>query len=95
MAQPLEYRFLLFVAGDTPNSVQALVNIREFCRTALRGCCEVEVVDVFRESGRALKDGIFMTPTLVKLSPHPVVKIVGTLASSEKLLDAFGLQELP
>ena len=92
---PPRYRLRLFVSGDTPNSVQALVNIQDFCRTKLKDCDEVEVVDVFREPGRALKEGIFMTPTLVKISPAPVVKIVGTLASTEKLLEAFGLKASP
>ena len=35
-----------------------------------------------------------MTPTLLKLSPEPVLRFVGTLADSRTLLNALGLEAL-
>jgi circadian clock protein KaiB len=84
----------LFVAGDTPNSAQALGNLNQVCNEHLPGCHEIEVVDVFREPGRALAEGVFMTPTLVKLSPAPVQRVVGTLSDRRKLLLALGLEAM-
>jgi circadian clock protein KaiB len=52
---------------------------------------EIEIVNVFRDPKRALGDGIFMTPTLVKLLPFPIRRIVGTLSQTQPLLDALGL----
>jgi circadian clock protein KaiB len=52
------------------------------------------VVDVFREPRRALADGVFMTPTLVKLGPAPVRRIVGTLGQLETVLIALGLDAI-
>jgi circadian clock protein KaiB len=49
------------------------------------------VVDVFRHGQRALTDGIFMTPTLVKLQPRPTRMIVGTLSNALPVLFAIGL----
>ncbi|MFC5498105.1 circadian clock KaiB family protein [Caenimonas terrae] len=85
------FSFRLFVAGDTPNSSQALGNLAHICDSRLPGCHEIEVVDVFREPMRALAEGILMTPTLVKLSPGPVQRIVGTLSDENTLLLALGL----
>jgi circadian clock protein KaiB len=51
-------------------------------------------VDVFREPKRALADGIFMTPTLVKLMPAPVRKIIGTLSQTGSVLQAMGLESV-
>lgn len=48
-------------------------------------------MDVLKEPKRALADGIFMTPTLVKLGPAPARKIVGTLNQTETVLQALGL----
>jgi circadian clock protein KaiB len=84
------YKFLLYVAGDAPNATQALANLTAFCRAHLPGAHEIEVVDVFREPKRALADGIFLTPTLVKLSPAPRRRIVGTLSDPQPLLQALG-----
>ena len=50
-------------------------------------------MDVFREPKRALADGIFMTPTLVKLAPPPVRRIVGTLSQTQTVLQALGLEK--
>ncbi len=88
------FRFRLYVADDTPNSVQARANLTALCRQYLPAHHEIEVIDVLREPERALADGILMTPTLVKLAPAPVRKIVGTLSQKETVLHALGLEGL-
>lgn len=94
MSQLPETVFRLYVAGDTQNSMQALANLRKFCNTYLADSHEIEVLDVFKEPSQTLADGIFMTPTLVRLSPSPTLKIVGTLSQTSILLQAFGLDTL-
>ena len=88
------YKFVLYVAGDTQNSLRALANLNALCRTHLPGLHEIEVIDVFREPRRALADGILMTPTLVKVAPAPVRRIVGTLSHMEPIFQALGLEDL-
>lgn len=88
------FRFRLFVAGDAPNSAQAITNLTALCREHLLDRHEIEVVDVFREPKRALAEGIFMTPTLVTLTPLPVRRIVGTLSHAQTVLLALGLEAL-
>lgn len=91
MSQRAPYTFQLYVAGDAPNSAQAIANLTAFCRQHLPDHHEIEVVDVFREPKRALAEGIFMTPTLVVLTPPPVRRIVGTLSQAQTMLLALGL----
>jgi circadian clock protein KaiB len=86
------FRFRLYVAGDAQNSSQAIANLTSLCRAYLPDRHEIEIVDVFRDPQRALADGIFMTPTLVKLMPSPVRRIVGTLSQAEPVLQALGLE---
>lgn len=87
------YRFRLYVAGDGINSVQAMANLTSLCRTHLQesSSIDIEIVDVFLEPMRALEDGVFMTPTLLKLTPAPTRKIVGTLSQIPSLLAALNL----
>ena len=92
MSRRALFKFRLYVAGDALNSAQALANLAALCRAHMAGRHEIEVVDVFREPKRALADGIFMTPTLVKLAPSPACRIVGTLSQTQPLLLALGLE---
>ncbi|CAN5305494.1 hypothetical protein BH11PSE11_BH11PSE11_11570 [soil metagenome] len=94
MKRAIKFMFTLYVAGDAQNSTQARVNLDAFCRKYLPARHQIEVVDVFLQPKRALADAVFMTPTLVRLGPAPVKRIVGTLSQTEVLLRALGLEEI-
>jgi circadian clock protein KaiB len=85
------YKFRLYVADDTMNSAQASFNLHALCQTHLPGRHEIEIVDVFKEPQRAILEGIRMTPTLLKMAPLPVRRIVGTLLDTQRVLDTLGL----
>jgi circadian clock protein KaiB len=57
----------------------------------LRGRYDIEIVDVFEHPEKALADKVRMTPTLLKLSPRPLRRIVGTLNQTKLVLTALGL----
>jgi circadian clock protein KaiB len=85
------YKFRLYIAGDSANSALAVQNINSICRMYLPGRYEIEHVDVFREPQRALADLVVMTPTLIKLVPLPMCRIVGTLSDTTTVLSTLGL----
>ena len=91
MSARTHYKFRLYVAGAAPNSVQAIANLTALCQAYVPKRHKIEIVDVLREPKRALVDGIFMTPALVKLAPAPVLRIVGTLSHTQTVVDACGL----
>ena len=93
MSKRTIFKFRLYVAGDAPNSAQALANLTAFCKAHLPDRYEIEVVDVFREPKRALAESIFMTPTVILLAPPPMRRIVGTLSHTLSLLLALGLED--
>jgi circadian clock protein KaiB len=88
------FKFRLYIAGDTSNSGQAAANLRAICNRYLAGRHKIEFVDVLKEPDRALKERIFMTPTLLKLDPGPVARVVGTLSQTMLVLQVLGLEEL-
>lgn len=83
-------RFRLYVEGNCPHSVEAEFNLRTLCCEHLKQRHEIEIVDVKRDPDRALADGVFLTPLLVKFSPAPI-KIIGSLNVFEPLIEALGL----
>lgn len=86
---PLSLR--LYVAGDLPQSTQAIANLRHLCSLPALPAVELEIVDVLKAPARALEDGIVATPTLVRLAPAPVVRVLGALSDSDRVRAALGL----
>ncbi|MEJ1963715.1 MAG: circadian clock KaiB family protein [Gammaproteobacteria bacterium] len=86
------FKFRLYVAGDAQNSAQAIANLTAICRKHLPDRHQIEITDVFREPERALADGVFLTPTLMKIAPAPTRRIVGTLSQTRLVLQSLGLE---
>ncbi|MDD1774600.1 MAG: circadian clock KaiB family protein [Methanobacterium sp.] len=76
----------LYVAGQTPKSLEAFMNLKEICEKHLDGRYTIEVIDLTENPELAKKDNILAIPTLVRKLPEPVKKIIGTLANEEKVL---------
>lgn len=78
-------RIRLYVAGQLPNSLAAIANLQRLCSAPGFARCDIEIVDVMREPLRPLEDHVITTPTLVRISPAPTVRISGTLANLEEI----------
>src|SRR5512140_1115366 len=76
----------LYVAGQTPKSIAAFVNLKKICDEQLNGECTVEVIDLLESPQLAAGDQIFAVPTLVRRLPAPVKKIIGDLSNTERVL---------
>lgn len=86
------YKFRLYVADDSPNSAIARANLAAVCHQHFPDRHEIEIVDVFREPGRAHDDEVTLTPMIIKIAPLPTCRIVGTLCDTETLLTALKLK---
>ncbi len=80
----------LYVAGNAPNSRIAIANLKALCNEHFAAGHEIEIVDLFKHPRRALEDGIIATPTLLKLRPAPVQRVIGNLSNTALLLSALG-----
>lgn len=76
----------LYVAGHAANSVHALSNITALCNEHFPSDHDLEVVDVLEHPQRAMDDGVVVTPTLLKLRPTPMQRMVGGLGDASQLL---------
>lgn len=83
----------LYVAGQSPNSVQAIENLRRVCDEYLPGRYTIELIDLVEHPKLARGDEIIAVPTLVRRLPEPVRKIIGNLSDTEAVL--VGLQLRP
>ena len=88
------FRFVLFVAGDSPRSAQAAANLRRLATERLAGRADITVVDVLADPDRAETDRILTTPTLVKETPTPARRVTGDLSDLDQVSTALGLTSL-
>ena len=89
--EPVIWTFKIYVAGAAPNSLRAIANLYAILRQYLPDKHSVEIIDILEDPLVALRDGILVTPTLVKLTPLPVRKLLGSLDDRETVLAALGL----
>jgi circadian clock protein KaiB len=85
----------MYVAGEAPNSVRALINLRSVLTEHCNGDAEVEIIDLLKEPGRGLRDRVLVTPMLLRLEPLPERCMVGTLSDRGALLAVLGVGEGP
>jgi circadian clock protein KaiB len=82
----------LYIAGQTPNSIAAIANLKKICEDQLKGKYRIEVIDLLKKPQLAKGDQIVAIPTLVRRLPPPVKKIVGNLSKTERALVGLDIQ---
>ena len=85
------YILKLYVAGNTPNSMRALKTLRNILETEFLGVYALKVIDVLKNPQLAEEDKILATPTLAKILPPPVRRIIGDLSDRERVLIGLDL----
>jgi circadian clock protein KaiB len=86
------YILRLYIAGQTPNSIAAIANLKKICEDKLRGKYRIEVIDLLKKPQLAKGDQIIAIPTLVRRLPPPVKKIIGNLSKTESVVVGLDLQ---
>ena len=85
-ANPDRYRLRMFVAGTSARSQRTIENLRRVCDAHLAGRYDLEIVDIYQQPYLAETDQVVAAPTLLKLRPLPVRRIVGDLSDEAQVL---------
>jgi circadian clock protein KaiB len=88
------YQLRLFVAGTTPNSTHAIINLKRVCEKYLQGHYELQVIDLYQQPELAQGEQIIAVPTLIKKFPPPIRYVIGDLSDTPSVLAGLDL-ELP
>jgi circadian clock protein KaiB len=76
----------LYVTGSTPTSQRSIDSLHELLRDRYADQYELEVFDVFEHPEAAFEDAVFVTPTLTRILPPPVIRLIGDLSNRERVL---------
>ena len=81
-----KYFLRLYITGSTPRSQHALANIKRICEDYLKDDYELQVIDIYQSPQLAKDERIIATPTLIKMLPSPLRRLIGDFSSEERVL---------
>ncbi|QDU31391.1 Circadian clock protein KaiB [Anatilimnocola aggregata] len=94
---PADARYVLrlYVTGMTARSTEAFAAIKAICEERLQGRYELEVVDIYQHPQLAIDEQIIAVPTLVKMLPAPLRRMIGDLSNVDRVLLGLDLRRKP
>ncbi len=87
------YVLRLFVAGHSPGIERTLESLHDLLEQYLGQPYTLKVIDVVSHPEQAETNQVTATPTLVKVWPLPIRRIVGDLDNVDKILQMLGAKE--
>jgi len=91
-ARSNRYVLRLYVAGQTPKSIDAITNIKKICDENLNGRYTLDVIDLYQQPQLAQGDQIIAVPTLIRKLPPPLRRIIGDMSNTERVLVGLDLR---
>jgi circadian clock protein KaiB len=88
------YVLRLYVTSNSPATERILQNLHQLLDQSLQQPYTLKVVDIYKHPDLAEADQIAATPTLIKVWPHPVRRIVGDLDEVSKILQILSSPDL-
>ena len=88
------YVLRLFVSGNSAATEQTLKGLHELLENSLRHPYTLKVIDIFKHPDQAEANQISATPTLLRVWPEPIRRIVGDLNDFEKVLRVLAAPEV-
>ena len=85
------WQLRLYVAGQSPKSVAAYMNLKRLCEAHLKDEYHIEVIDLVDQPHLARADQIVAIPTLVRKLPEPLKRIIGDLSDSDRAMVGLDL----
>jgi circadian clock protein KaiB len=89
----MKYELKLFVTGRTVRSERAVHTLRQLCQSRLGENFHIHVIDVLESPHLAEAEHILATPTLIKLKPLPMRRILGDLSQLDRVVAGLDLPE--
>ena len=87
-----KYVLRLYITGTTPRSQHALANIKRICEDYLKNEYELKVIDIYQSPKLAKDEQIIATPTLIKMLPTPLRRLIGDFSNEDRVLLGLDIQ---
>jgi circadian clock protein KaiB len=84
-------RVRLYVAGNAPNSTSAITNLKSLLARHPTRSATLEIIDILKHPELGMRDGVLVTPTLIRFAPKPERRLIGNLRDALALATALDL----
>jgi len=88
------YVLKLYVTGLTPQSTVAIDNLRKICEENLKGRYTLDIVDLYKNPSLARGEQIIAAPTLIRMLPLPLRRVIGNMSDLERVLVGLDLKAI-
>jgi circadian clock protein KaiB len=89
-----KYHLRLYITGHSFSSRLAVENLERICAKELQGRVQLQIIDVLENPDLSSNDHIIATPTLVKIKPAPVRRMIGELSDKQKVLQNLDIHPM-
>jgi circadian clock protein KaiB len=72
--------------------VRSIKNLRELCEKHLHGQFDLEIVDIYQQPALAAEGQIIAAPTVIKLMPLPLRRLVGDFSDANRVVLGLDLK---
>lgn len=80
------YILKLYVSGNSPTSVRAIMNLKKICEENLHGQYLLEIIDLYQKPELAREANLIAAPTLIRNLPLPLRRIIGDMSDTDRVL---------
>lgn len=91
---PKGYVLRLFVSGHSATTENILKILHEILEKSLGHPYTLRVIDIFKHPEQAENDQISATPTLMRIWPEPIRRIVGEFRDTDTILRLLSISDL-
>jgi len=88
----MSYVLQLYIAGTSTLSINATKNLSRLVKKFLNEQEDnIEIIDIMASPAIAFEKRIIITPTLIRVQPSPLLRIVGDLSDIDNVAVELGL----
>lgn len=87
----IHWHLRLYIVGQAPRSLAAQVNLRALCEQCLPGRHTIEIVDLLEQPEAARVAKVIAVPLTVRLTPEPLLRLIGDLSDAAQAAKSLGL----
>lgn len=85
------YVLRLFISSNNARAEKTLSNIHQLLEQGLTSPYTLKVIDIIKNPEQAAVHQVIITPTLVRISPKPIRRIVGQLDDIQRVLNIISI----
>jgi len=87
------YDLRLYVTDASPKSARAIVNVRRILDEHLADRYRLEILNIAENVALAAQDQIVCVPTLLRLAPAPMRRIIGDMSDVARVLKGLDVPQ--